>query len=380
MMGSKLSFVVLCVINAFVVDNAIGNLDESGREVGWVPKLINGDDSAFRGGDKEFHLWETYASWVGLRVNIEKTGRSDRFVEINSRCYDCKRGKLVPKPSFGFLATKGIRDDWVDDPWDALMRTIRELRSTSARFHLLSCWHVRQVLEKSGPPNLLNIPSRFRRWFYKRKWFRRLSNSTWDSGTVERELPCVIGPLPITEKARECVEDMESWARSVHKLRWNGKPPSSKPCGHVDYRLMHREKRGWCPMRVTRGDIQATRVWVRSVLEFVKDKIPLADLTYRRQRDIDPELLRINPDTRFVAKPVTSRNTPVEFSPLLGKRWEMCTRCAAVSRHSLHTGGKCPVRSKSLIPRASVGASLVTAEEEDDYRDTMPSRVYFGFH
>ncbi|AVD68674.2 replicase [Entoleuca ourmia-like virus 1] len=193
MMGSKCSFVVLCVLNAFVVDLAIGNVNLDGyvyeRQ---TPKLINGDDSAFVGDQETFDRWIRFSRAVGFVPNVEKTGRNARFVEINSQPFDGAKGRFIPKPSFGFLrGSEHVKydkenDEWSSDPWGSLFKTVRKLSFATGAW-IISHPYVRFALEDCQSPNLLNIPRRYWKCLFRKRWFRNVIEKSHKAQFVEYE-------------------------------------------------------------------------------------------------------------------------------------------------------------------------------------------------
>jgi len=83
LMGSILSFIVLCVCNAVVISLAVnpGSFDPN------VNFLVNGDDGLFMGGDLEYNIWKNLSTHVGLSPSIGKVYRSREFCVINSTCF-----------------------------------------------------------------------------------------------------------------------------------------------------------------------------------------------------------------------------------------------------------------------------------------------------
>lgn len=89
LMGSVISFPILCLINAavnrHVMEEAYGvklSLEDTGM-------LINGDDCLIHlpPEQKFYELWQQCTSAVGLEMSLGKNYWSDKFVVINSRMY-----------------------------------------------------------------------------------------------------------------------------------------------------------------------------------------------------------------------------------------------------------------------------------------------------
>jgi len=81
LMGSLLSFPILCWVNAFTLCKATGkNLEE-------VPALFHGDDIAAQITLEEFHEWKQIASQVGLSLSVGKNYVSKNFISIDSQLF-----------------------------------------------------------------------------------------------------------------------------------------------------------------------------------------------------------------------------------------------------------------------------------------------------
>jgi len=83
LMGSILSFIVLCICNAVVISLSVnpGSYDP------WIPICVNGDDGLFMGGDMEYNIWKDLSSHVGLSPSIGKVYRSKDFCVIDSELF-----------------------------------------------------------------------------------------------------------------------------------------------------------------------------------------------------------------------------------------------------------------------------------------------------
>lgn len=106
-MGSPMSFPLLCLINKVAVDLALSSMLMKGeiRVKEWTRHrcLINGDDLLTRstsGGDFVSSLAREGEA-IGLKVNREKTMRSERDAEINSTAF--RDGRLVKKTNVAAL-------------------------------------------------------------------------------------------------------------------------------------------------------------------------------------------------------------------------------------------------------------------------------------
>ena len=87
LMGSIVSFVVLCILNgvgtvwaAEVDDNRLWTLRDARA-------MFNGDDVALRCKMSTYKIWSRITSYIGLKESIGKTYVSAEFVNINSRSF-----------------------------------------------------------------------------------------------------------------------------------------------------------------------------------------------------------------------------------------------------------------------------------------------------
>jgi hypothetical protein len=87
LMGSIVSFPILCIINAAMCRWAIEITDQSERRLADCAMVINGDDVAMRGKRALYDHWKLLTSIVGLTESVGKTYVSKSFVIINSNCY-----------------------------------------------------------------------------------------------------------------------------------------------------------------------------------------------------------------------------------------------------------------------------------------------------
>jgi len=97
LMGSMISFPILCAVNAAVVRRSYERwMDQrQGLEPGTtrvslqcLPLLINGDDILFRGDKLLFHQWSEDCKSVGFYESVGKSYVSKEWVQINSRTFD----------------------------------------------------------------------------------------------------------------------------------------------------------------------------------------------------------------------------------------------------------------------------------------------------
>lgn len=117
LMGSPLSFPILCIINASIANLAMrwgGGAAYAGH-LKDARMLINGDDILFPANSDVLRLWKTLSSDAGLIPSVGKNYFSREFCLINSTMYAYSPGKCdwlglrkatfheIPKVNFGLL-------------------------------------------------------------------------------------------------------------------------------------------------------------------------------------------------------------------------------------------------------------------------------------
>lgn len=79
LMGSLLSFPILCVANAA----CIGIIKK--QSLGKIEALINGDDIVFRESQRKIQAWKRLTKSIGLKPSVGKNYQSAKFFSINSQ-------------------------------------------------------------------------------------------------------------------------------------------------------------------------------------------------------------------------------------------------------------------------------------------------------
>jgi len=295
MMGSKFSFVVLCLLNKISLDRALGNpvhfyrraKDEEAKWETFVPGrrqaiavrpvLVNGDDCCFRACEEERRRWELSAGSVGFVVNRDKTGVSTSWAELNSRSWSRAKGRLIKKPSFGFLAPLLCRDSPAD-VFSALISTLDDLKRSTSEW-LLGHPVVQRafgVLRPSVSEGA--IPERWWRYLVRRRYFRNLFVSPGPDSTPEkvvvdpRVLPMTVGPPHHDDELTSClVSNLEEEQTRLHVATWRG----VKSCCPVPPRSPRvPEPRRVKGVFVRRVKTAPTRLWVTPVLDWFRKERP----------------------------------------------------------------------------------------------------------
>jgi len=110
LMGSPLSFPLLCLVNAFTLHMA-----------GVKRYLVNGDDGLCFMSKSQLDCWRTISQRLGLKVNEAKTYWSFNLVTINSRYFRYTNGRFteipIVQPGLFLSEVSGTNYDLIPDPW-----------------------------------------------------------------------------------------------------------------------------------------------------------------------------------------------------------------------------------------------------------------------
>jgi hypothetical protein len=88
LMGSIVSFPILCIANAAICRMALEADQSRVFTLRDCPLAINGDDAIMKMTRKSVKIWETIGSYCGLSPSIGKVYESNRFLNINSTTYN----------------------------------------------------------------------------------------------------------------------------------------------------------------------------------------------------------------------------------------------------------------------------------------------------
>jgi hypothetical protein len=105
LMGSIISFPILCIVNAAATRFAMEVGESQPIKLTDCRMAINGDDVVFRANDQSRDVWRQVIGMFGLEESIGKTYYSDKFLQINSRNFIHREGTLteVPFVNMGLL-------------------------------------------------------------------------------------------------------------------------------------------------------------------------------------------------------------------------------------------------------------------------------------
>ena len=88
LMGSTLSFPILCAINLATYWTALEKyLGTPVRKLDDLPVLINGDDILFRADDRLYSLWQGEIDKVGFKLSLGKNYTHKNYLTVNSELY-----------------------------------------------------------------------------------------------------------------------------------------------------------------------------------------------------------------------------------------------------------------------------------------------------
>lgn len=327
MMGSYLSFPILCVINRALyllarrweIMVSPGCRKDGTRR----PARFNGDDCAFNGTKEFYGLWKQVTSFFGMVVNDEKTGLSKEWIELNSEAFSTSVGRLAPKPVLSFLACKND---------DLLLQAINQTRGLSFKTRVWIVNHlilheirVRDVTPEALPRGIFNR-------LVKKAWFRKAVRNVdlsaaktfeWDSDSETmirtdpfRGIEMVVGTPPTEEnrewfddKYRDCQREFLECERGrsvrVPKSAWYAKPRQEPPKKITNPRpkiLLELGKPEW------------QWIWPKDLYQFVISREPWRlGCINAKWADFHPHLVSRTPLISTVLR--------VEYPPVLSGEW-----------------------------------------------------------
>lgn len=87
LMGSPLSFPILCMVNLIAYWSAINEFVGFNVPMSKLPVLINGDDILFRTNKSLYDIWLLKIKQIGFDLSVGKNYVSTRFLTINSKLF-----------------------------------------------------------------------------------------------------------------------------------------------------------------------------------------------------------------------------------------------------------------------------------------------------
>jgi hypothetical protein len=91
LMGSIVSFPILCIVNAAICRWAMEISDKRHWSLKDIPLAINGDDAVMKINEKGREIWAKIGSFCGLSPSIGKVYYSEQFLNLNSATFHYHR-------------------------------------------------------------------------------------------------------------------------------------------------------------------------------------------------------------------------------------------------------------------------------------------------
>jgi len=228
MMGSYVSFPMLCIINRCMYNiTRTWEARIKKERIGARPARFNGDDCAFNGTNTFFQQWEIVTGYYGMVVNREKTGQSRERIELNSKVYFVSAKRFAPKPVLSFLDCQS--ETLLLEAWNQSLGL-----SIGVRKHILNHILLPWIKDTDVTPN--SLPKGLFRCLVKKAWFRKAmhnSRSTrertyeWDQElkefckTTKRGIELVRGPR-LAEESYDWFNESYSDIQREYLERWRG--------------------------------------------------------------------------------------------------------------------------------------------------------------
>ena len=142
LMGSPLSFPILCSINVASYRATLAEYMGRDMEMNDLPVLLNGDDICFMANDVFYALWKKWITRAGFTLSLGKNYISPNYVTINSQGFLWSGGssfKQLPAFSTGLLLEhaetgkvtamrSGIRQQPEASKWTEVLRSAHVFR------------------------------------------------------------------------------------------------------------------------------------------------------------------------------------------------------------------------------------------------------------
>jgi hypothetical protein len=164
MMGSKLSFSLLCLINRACWEITCDLRRCATGDYSPRAAVFNGDDCAFCGDPRFFAAWRDVVGTFGMVVNEEKTGLSSEWLELNSKSFDVVKGAFVPKPVLSALRN----DSRPGCVLTALVTGFAGLKRSTLMWAIAELRF--QITRKGVDPG--SVPAGLIRRLFRKRWFR----------------------------------------------------------------------------------------------------------------------------------------------------------------------------------------------------------------
>jgi hypothetical protein len=128
LMGSPLSFPVLCAINLVAYWLAFEEFhNRKIEDPSKLPVLVNGDDILFRANDQFYSIWKKWITLAGFELSLGKNYKARDVLTVNSACWihspSKERGEFTFtkigcfNPSLLLPYKSGARPEMLEKPW-----------------------------------------------------------------------------------------------------------------------------------------------------------------------------------------------------------------------------------------------------------------------
>lgn len=157
LMGSPLSFPILCLVNAAICSLAYKTeWEHENTPLREQPLLVNGDDCVMAFNERQKRAWEQISAHAGLSPSIGKCYYSRRFLQINSENFILEDGKFVSVPYINFSLCNATKAKGGEERhWSDLGATARQFvagHDDSVKPRLMSAFIRRQKIR--GHPKI----------------------------------------------------------------------------------------------------------------------------------------------------------------------------------------------------------------------------------
>jgi hypothetical protein len=145
LMGSTLSFPILCLVNFLVYWISLEEYSKEAYEPSELPVLVNGDDVLFKSNTVHYQVWKEIAKEVGFELSVGKNYISSSFMMINSMGFTSNMVE-IPWFNVGLLTgqSKLGKIDDITPIWDyynfVLWGAKNKLRAHRRFFHYHKKW------------------------------------------------------------------------------------------------------------------------------------------------------------------------------------------------------------------------------------------------
>lgn len=133
LMGSPMSFIVLCLVNAALLKAVDYLLTGRKRLLSEMPLTVNGDDFVYKTVPKGYRIWQNLTPYTGMEESVGKTFYSREFLNMNSRefLYINNSYSIVPFINLGLV--HGLKRSEIDVVATGSERGLHDEGSLSTR-------------------------------------------------------------------------------------------------------------------------------------------------------------------------------------------------------------------------------------------------------